>query len=118
MIEQSRRAVEDRKALLKKRNKIDLCVCVEDASTGQKNTNLWSKDPPATLAESTVRGCTVNGQSVRAEEMKLMMESTYREFEEDCDDSEHSNNESCVSMCESFSFLSAAEKKRPYGVIR
>ena len=134
MTEQSRRAVDEQKALQKQRNKIDLCVCVGGNTTGHKNTNLWPKDPSAISARSTTRGSTVNGQNIRPlEEMKLIVDEgskdrerdrereTERYHEEDIEgdfsDSEQSNNESCVSMCETFSFLST-EKKRPYGVIR
>ena len=50
--------------------------------------------------------------------MKLMMASSDRDQgEEDFEDSEHSNSESCVSMCESFSFLNADKKRSIYGSI-
>jgi hypothetical protein len=100
----------------------------------------------STARRSNVRGSTVIGQNTRPlEEMKLIVDGCNRdrdgerdgerdrdrdgdrerdrerdhegEIEGDFSDSEQSNSESCVSMCESFSFLST-EKKRPYGVIR
>lgn len=37
--------------------------------------------------------------------------------EEDCEESEHSNSESCASMCETFSFLSVDKKRNSYGKI-
>jgi hypothetical protein len=139
MTEQSRRAVDEQRALQKQRNKMDLCVCVGGTPAGRKITNLWPKDPSAVSARSTARGSTVrgsiaSGQNIRTvEEMKLIVdggsgdrdgerdrerERDYEgEMEGDFSDSEQSNSESCVSMCESFSFLST-EKKRPYGVIR
>jgi hypothetical protein len=125
--------VDEQRALQKQRNKIDLCVCVGGTPAGHKNTNLWPKDPSAISARSTARGSTVRGSAVIGqnmrplEEMKLIVDGCNRdrdgerdhegEIEGDFSDSEQSNSESCVSMCESFSFLST-EKKRPYGVIR
>ena len=69
------------------------------------------------------------GNSRMAEEAKLINgTSSHRhshahqpryagEGEEDCEESEHSNSESCTSMCETFSFLSTDKKRNSYGKI-
>ena len=92
-------------------------------SSGQSNSN--SKN---IINSNSNRGSSRNC-ALMAEEAKLINgisshshshvhQPRYAgEFEEDCEESEHSNSESCTSMCETFSFLSTDKKRNSYGKI-
>ena len=130
MIEQSRRTAEEQRANMHTHSRVGLGACMgARAAMAANGPTPWGSDssvssfrsgrskvPTAAHNNSSSNSSMSHGR--RGEETKLMMAGSDRDQgEEDSEDSEHTNSESCVSMCESFSFLSTDKKRSVYGII-
>ena len=113
---------------------ISVRSCTSQASASSPHSHSCSRPQPHGHTQSSGKSKSNNNSrnsALATEEAKLIQGTgSHRhshghqpqpryagEGEEDCEESEHSNSETCASMCETFSFLSVDKKRNSYGKI-
>ena len=91
-----------------------------DSGKGTVGTN-GTNGTNGVNGSKNAKGKIIFQNTEMAEEMKQMMASSNRDqADEDYEDSSGSTSDMCISLCESFSFLTSSNDKKnhsPYGMI-